>query len=554
MLNTTDTGMYGFGSTQEPLDDEQPGNMHPLVPDNALSPKAPNNRRSSLNNNSGIQRSPKNGVSTLPHAQFDASGEDPQASPPPPSLGGAFRPSSAAIHHAGASTTSVPGLPPRAPSQANHNNNANSIRPKGSDPQGQSIRARGMSLSQKPSIASQLVRGSFRATNNSSSVPVVVSTTPSEAKTAGFTTEDRRAVSKMSSNIEEDEEDNGPLFMPGMKREQFIPVRVAREKIKEVLSEMAQMKHKHLAAIETMEKQHQYLKNQLETACAAYAKKLTNDYNTRVNALDAEYCRRLAKLSGETAAAEVEERLRTARENAAEVEQKTEERLAAKDRDIDAIRSQLTMQLDRERSNRDDLQNKLKISEDRTRELEIQNAAMNKELDALRDGVQVPQHNPADEERLRALQGHNDQLEQQLAALKRKYDEDTVKLEEEIANLDNELNAVRNGGLVNGVPSEYGGGPAVGGTYGYGNVDRRPSSGTARGAALHSQPGEPGYQQEFDTNNPNDYYSPPPLAVQGSYDHNDANADDYVPPTAGPAEHVATEDDGAFSPQEGGGY
>eukprot|EP00742_Colponemidia_sp_Colp-10_P019435 GILJ01022542.1.p1 GENE.GILJ01022542.1~~GILJ01022542.1.p1 ORF type:complete len:518 (+),score=104.84 GILJ01022542.1:127-1554(+) len=467
-------------------------------------------------------------------------------------------------------------------------NNANSVRPQGNDPQSQSMRAR-MSISQKPSISSQLVRGSFRG-NGSSSVPVVVSTTPSEAKTAGFTTEDRRAVSKLSSNVEEDEEDNGPLFMPGMKREQFIPVRVAREKIKEVLSEMAQMKHKHLAAIETMEKQHQYLKNQLETACAAYAKKLTNDYNTRVNALDAEYCRRLAKLSVETAAGEVEERLRTARENAAEMEEKTEERLAAKDRDVEAIRSQLTLQLDRERSNRDDLQNKLKVSEDRTRELEIQNAAMNKELDALRDGVELPQHNPADEERLRGLQAQNDQLEQQVAALQRHHDEETVKLEEEIANLENELNGLRNGGLIQGGggPSEYGNearaGSAneVGGTFGYGN--RRPSSGTARGNALHSQPGEMGYQQEFETNNDHrddQYYAaaPPPEEYypsqqeqhqqQGEADTSDHNY--YAPPAAldtpypdgengalGDAQHNNHgnngEEGGAFSPQEGGAY
>lgn len=103
----------------------------------------------------------------------------------------------------------------------------------------------------------------------------------------GYSTEDRAQVDKVTEQ----------LFMPNLKREQYIPVRVAREKLKQVLAEMAQLKMKHLAAIDTMEKQHQFLKAQLETACAAYCRKLTGDYNSRVVALNHEYKRRLAEPS-----------------------------------------------------------------------------------------------------------------------------------------------------------------------------------------------------------------------------------------------------------------
>lgn len=102
--------------------------------------------------------------------------------------------------------------------------------------------------------------------------------------TGEYSAEDAASVDKAAEQ----------LFMPSMKREQYIPVRVAREKIKLILSEMAQTKLLHLSAIDTMEKQHQFLKAQLETACAAYCRKLTADYNNRVVALNMEYKKRLA--------------------------------------------------------------------------------------------------------------------------------------------------------------------------------------------------------------------------------------------------------------------
>lgn len=118
-----------------------------------------------------------------------------------------------------------------------------------------------------------------------STVPTATSNTNDNRKSvvADYSAEDKASIDKASEQ----------LFMPSMKREQYIPVRVAREKIKQILSEMAQMKLMHLSAIDTMEKQHQFLKAQLETACAAYCRKLTADYNNRVVALNEGYKRRL---------------------------------------------------------------------------------------------------------------------------------------------------------------------------------------------------------------------------------------------------------------------
>lgn len=114
----------------------------------------------------------------------------------------------------------------------------------------------------------------------------VVATNPHDTSRPGSaSTADREAVDKGME----------ALFLPNIKREQYIPVRVARDKIKHVLAEMAQMKTMHLAAIETMEKQHGILKSQLENACAAYCRKLTGDYNHRLTALEGEYKKRLTQ-------------------------------------------------------------------------------------------------------------------------------------------------------------------------------------------------------------------------------------------------------------------
>jgi hypothetical protein len=84
------------------------------------------------------------------------------------------------------------------------------------------------------------------------------------------------------------------IFMPSLKREQYVPMRVARDKVKQALAEMASMKAQHYAAIDTMERQYKRLKAQLEAAVVAYTKKLTKDYNERVANLEAEFHRRVA--------------------------------------------------------------------------------------------------------------------------------------------------------------------------------------------------------------------------------------------------------------------
>lgn len=117
----------------------------------------------------------------------------------------------------------------------------------------------------------------------------VVSQQPLSSAASGgeYTSEERHAA-----------ESQDQLFMPSLQREQFIPVRVARDKIKQALAEMAAMRTQHLAALETMERQHQFLKAQLEAATATYVKKLTQDYNTRVATLESEYQKRFAGVNG----------------------------------------------------------------------------------------------------------------------------------------------------------------------------------------------------------------------------------------------------------------
>jgi hypothetical protein len=84
------------------------------------------------------------------------------------------------------------------------------------------------------------------------------------------------------------------IFMPNMKREPYVPVRLARDKIKQALSEIASHNSKHYAAIETMEKQYEILKAQMEHQVATYAKKLTMHYNQRVADLNNQLKERLS--------------------------------------------------------------------------------------------------------------------------------------------------------------------------------------------------------------------------------------------------------------------
>jgi hypothetical protein len=132
-----------------------------------------------------------------------------------------------------------------------------------------------------------------------------------ESEDLGYTTADRMEAEQ--------------IFMPNMRREKYIPVRIARDKIKQVLSEMAQLKNMHYAALETMEQQHVFLKAQLDATVATYARKLTNDYNERVSGLEKEYQRRLDNLNN-TALGDLKSTLDAAKRDAS----KSESQLMAK--------------------------------------------------------------------------------------------------------------------------------------------------------------------------------------------------------------------------------
>jgi hypothetical protein len=144
------------------------------------------------------------------------------------------------------------------------------------------------------------------------------------------------------------------IFMPNMRREAFIPVRIARDKLKQVLKEMAQMKHMHYAALETMERQQEFLKAQLEATVATYARKLTNDYNTRVKALEGEYQRRLDGLN-KTAMGDLQATLDAARRDAKLVEQRMQAQLMEKDREIEQERKMFQTKIQMTRQAQEDM-------------------------------------------------------------------------------------------------------------------------------------------------------------------------------------------------------
>lgn len=134
------------------------------------------------------------------------------------------------------------------------------------------------------------------------------------------------------------------LFMPNMKREPYVPVRLARDKIKQALAEIAAHNSKHYAAIDTMEKQYDILRAQMEHQVAAYAKKLTMHYNQRVAALDAQLKDKLTSgKKGETIkqmmldVAKWKSRAQDAEEELERVKrQLEEERMANRARDVRA--------------------------------------------------------------------------------------------------------------------------------------------------------------------------------------------------------------------------
>jgi chromosome segregation ATPase len=163
------------------------------------------------------------------------------------------------------------------------------------------------------------------------------------------------------------------IFMPNMRREAFIPVRIARDKLKQVLKEMAQMKHMHYAALETMERQQEFLKAQLEATVATYARKLTNDYNTRVKALEGEYQRRLDGLN-KTAMGDLQATLDAARRDAKLVEQRMQAQLMEKDREIEQERKMFQTKIQMTRQAQEDMDKQVEaartVAKEKDREIE----------------------------------------------------------------------------------------------------------------------------------------------------------------------------------------
>ena len=195
----------------------------------------------------------------------------------------------------------------------------------------------------------------------SSTTPEVVvkSTSPSAAAANGdFTSEERHAA-----------EGQEELFMPNMKREQFIPVRVARDKIKQVLAEMAQMKSLHLAALDTMEKQHAFLKAQLESATATYVKKLTRDYNSRVTALEAEYKRRLEHLNS-NAMNDLGHNMDEAKRKVALLEERAMQKVKDRERELEQEQKMFLAKLEHDRGAVKEFQQQVRERDAQIEELE----------------------------------------------------------------------------------------------------------------------------------------------------------------------------------------
>ena len=200
-------------------------------------------------------------------------------------------------------------------------------------------------LRKKPTLASLMLSGSAmqEAAGDDDDPEVVVGGPDPDALDAaawgeeggeegeGFATADRMEAEQ--------------IFMPNMKREAYIPVRIARDKVKMVLSEMAQLKSMHYQALETMEKQHEFLKAQLEASVATYVKKLTKDYNDRVRALEAEYKRRLAGLSNE-AMSDLQHTIDKSKNEAAGAEEHANRRVQEKVAEFESERKLFMVQLD----------------------------------------------------------------------------------------------------------------------------------------------------------------------------------------------------------------
>jgi hypothetical protein len=315
----------------------------------------------------------------------------------------------------------------------------------------------------------------------------VVSTMPLDERKASARPQDDYSAEEIASVDKAAEQ----LFMPSMKREQYIPVRVAREKIKLILSEMAQTKLLHLSAIDTMEKQHQFLKAQLETACAAYCRKLTSDYNNRVIALNMEYKKRLAGAGSGArggGGAAVSPALSAtspipalvpspSSEDGARV-QMLEEALAAKQRELDTSNQTTHECLERA----DEAEEKLKASREEIRKLKLEVERLQGDQDHNRAPNRSPPppgatNSPAQPSADPELQEKVWSLEGELRALRLELEntisvteadslrQDNSNLRKQVADLESQVEFHRHASTVNG-----GGGGVRGGSAGARNI------------------------------------------------------------------------------------
>ena len=200
------------------------------------------------------------------------------------------------------------------------------------------------------------------------------------------------------------DEASNQIFMPNLKREKFVPVALARDKLKQVLVEVASLKAQHHAALSTMERKQEFLKAQLEAAVAAYARKLTADYNGRVTALEDEYKRRLDNLNA-TALGDMKSTLDRAKADAAQQQAKLKGQLEEKSLQAEKEQALVAASLAEERRQRedavaarmtavtelkaaqralDDAQVKARVAEAKVAERDREIAALRRELAALK--------------------------------------------------------------------------------------------------------------------------------------------------------------------------
>uniref|UniRef100_A0A7S1LA28 Uncharacterized protein n=1 Tax=Neobodo designis TaxID=312471 RepID=A0A7S1LA28_NEODS len=237
------------------------------------------------------------------------------------------------------------------------------------------------------------------------------------------------------------------IFMPNMRREPYIPVRIARDKLKQVLGEMAQMKHMHYAALETMERQQEFLKAQLEATVAAYARKLTNDYNGRVKALEAEYQRRLEGLN-KTAMGDLQATLEAAQRETRNVEARAQKQIQEKEAEVEQERKMFTQKVQMARQAAEEAEKEAEAAK-------AQVADRDKEIDRLNVELRVAQATSGGAPSVDGGGGGGDnsalhekiaRLETEVAELKKERDqqrEDIAAYEHAVDERDQEIAALQ---------------------------------------------------------------------------------------------------------------